>query len=157
MGAKSKTTEAKTTKNASKPRASIAKNAKKKAEKKREPKPPGRKPWLPDYDRIENLARNGLQDKQIAALCNITHEEFCRKKTQLPQLKETLERGRAIGVAACAQKTLQMALSGDRDLLKFFLERVGGWKNVTVIETPPKDVKDMTTEELLAIINGETV
>jgi hypothetical protein len=117
----------------------------------------GRKAWAPDYGKIENWASNGLFDKQIAALSGITHEEFCRKKSQLPQLNVALEIGRAKGAAACAQMLLSMALKGDRNALEFYLERRAGWKNTTVIETIPKPVGDMTTEELIAIINGQPI
>ena len=128
---------------------------KQKIAKKKEPKTPGRKPWEPDYTKIESWASHGLFDKQIAALAGVSHEEFCRKKNQLPQLSVALETGRAKGAAACAQMLLQLALKGDKDLLKFYLERRAGWKNTTVVETLPKPVEEMTTEELLAIINGQ--
>lgn len=114
----------------------------------------GRKPWIPDYGKIENWATQGLWDKEIAALSGVCHQVFCEKKNELPELVTALELGRAKGVAACSQKLLSLALGGSERSLHFYLERIGGRKNVTVIETPPKPVHEMTEEELLAIING---
>lgn len=124
---------------------------KKKMPEKRELKKVGRKPWVPELDNIERWAMQGMDDKDIAALSMITAEEFCRKKTQLPQLKEALDKGRSKGIQIASGKLLEMILKGDRDATKFFLERKGGWKQTNVIEKK-KALKDMTDEELLGLL-----
>lgn len=148
---------AKTADKAAKTRKKASPKQRKSAQKTKEPKKVGRKPWVPDYAKIEMWASQGLFDKQIAALCGINESTFYEKKAEIPELIATLERGRAKGAAACAQMVLSMALKGDRDLLKFYLERRSGWKNTTVLETLPKPVEEMTPEELLAIVNGKQI
>jgi hypothetical protein len=117
----------------------------------------GRKPWVPDYGKIENWASQGLQDKEIAALSGITATTFCEKKNELPELKVAIELGRAKGVAACCQKLLSLALGGCVKSLIFYLERIGGRRNVTILEPPRKPIHEMTDEELRAILNGEVL
>lgn len=123
------------------------------------PKTPGRKRWVPDYGKIENWATQGLLDKEIAALCGVCEEVFNRRKNQLnqPELKTALEVGKAKGIAAVSQVLLGKALKGDNDMVKFYMERIGGRKNITVLETPTKPVHEMSEEELLAIINGTQI
>lgn len=112
-------------------------------------KKPGRKPWTPDYDKIEQWALQGLADKEIAALSGIHHHGFCQKKTELPELRRRLEYGRAKGIAVVSQKLLQIALSGDTKMIMYYLSRRGGWTERIAIDK--KDFADMTTEELLSL------
>lgn len=139
----------KTTENAKKPRASTTKSVKKKAVVKPPPKTRGRKPWVPDYQFIEDQARNGLTDKQIAALSGIHHNQFCTKKSELPELTAALDRGRAKGVSMASTALWKLIAQGDRQAAQFYLERKGGWKQQ--IDVNPKDFANMTTEELLAL------
>lgn len=162
--AKSKQPDKTSAKKADKPLKNKEKVADKKKPRKSKAKPPeekkapGRKEWEPDYTMIEKWASMLLNDKQIAAKCGIDHATFCRKKNQLNQLKLVLDSGRASTILACSQKLLTAAVEGnDIGALKFVLERQGGWKNVTVLETPSKDINDMTEEELLAIVNGQPI
>jgi len=130
-------------------RSKVTKSAKKKPSPKKEPKTPGRKPWLPDYAKIENWANNGLSDKAIAALCGISHPVFCTKKNELPKLRESLEYGRARGEAAVSQKLLLMALQGDREMIKFYLARRCGWTETVINKNLDLTAIDnMTIEEL---------
>jgi hypothetical protein len=99
--------------------------------KKTAPKKRGRKPWVPDYQFIEDQARNGLTDKQIAALTGIHHNQFCTKKTELPELAAALDRGRAKGVSMASTALWKLIAQGDRQAAQFYLERKGGWKEQT--------------------------
>lgn len=99
--------------------------------KKAAPKKRGRKPWIPDYQFIEDQARNGLTDKQIAALTGIHHNQFCTKKSELPELTAALDRGRAKGVSMASTALWKLIAQGDRQAAQFYLERKGGWKEQT--------------------------
>jgi len=99
--------------------------------KKTAPKKRGRKPWIPDYQFIEDQARNGLTDKQIAALTGIHHNQFCTKKTELPELTAALDRGRAKGVSMASTALWKLIAQGDRQAAQFYRERKGGWKEQT--------------------------
>jgi hypothetical protein len=142
---------------ASKTTKSVKKKAAAKKKKKTDPKPPGRKPWVPDYDKIENFATQGLLDKEIAALSGISHQGFCEKKAELPELQERLDAGRAKGIAACSQKLLSMALAGSEKSLHFYLERIGGRKRTLILEPPAKPIHELSEEELLAIVQGQKI
>jgi hypothetical protein len=98
---------------------------------------------------IEKWAAQGLFDKQIAALSGITHQVFSAKKTELPELNACLELGRAKAISAVSTKCVSLAMSGDKDMIKFFLGRRAGW--VERIEVDKKNLAEMTTEELLAL------
>lgn len=111
----------------------VKKTAAKKA-KKTSPKKPGRKPWVPDQitlKTIEDQSGNGLTDKQIAGLVGVSHQTFCSKKNELPELVAALDRGRAKGVSMAAIALWKAIASGDRQAAQFYLERKGGWKEQT--------------------------
>lgn len=117
------------------------------------PRPPGRKPWVPDYEKIENSAQLGLQDKEIAALSGVSHQVFCSKKNELPELVEALARGRAKGTSMAATALWREIVKGDVNATKFFLERKAGWKQKQVIES--RNLENLSTEELLALLEEE--
>jgi len=132
------------------------KSAKKTKQLKKEPpkekKKVGRKPWAPEYEKIEQWSLQGLNDKSIAALCKISQAEFCKKKTQLPLLKEALEYGRAKGEAMVSGKLIQMALGGDREMIKTYLGRRCGWSETVINKNIDLSAIDsMTIEELEAL------
>lgn len=123
---------------------------------KRERKSPGRKPWIPDLEQIENWARMGLKDTQIAGLCGVRKEtfsarknEFSEQKIESSELAEALARGRAKGVSMASIALWKNIAKGDQRAIEFYLERIGGWKKAQVIEKG-QSVEDLTDEELLA-------
>lgn len=134
-------------------RKAAAKSTKKKPGNKA-PKPPGRPPWQPDFTRIEDWARQGLKDKEIAALCGITPQVFCEKKNELNELDVVLAKGRAKGVSMATTALWQNIAKKDQRALEFYLERVAGWKKTQVIEKG-KDLSEFTDEELLALLDGD--
>jgi len=145
-------------------KAQVPEKQKKKQDKKpdikkksRQGKGGGRKPWIPDYGKIESWATQGLWDKEIAALSGITHQVFCQKKNELPELVTALEVGRAKGTAACSQKLLSLALAGSERSLHFYLERISGRKNTLTLEIPKKPIHEMTDQEIEDALNGKQI
>lgn len=130
-----------------------AKRTKKRATAKA-PKPPGRPAWVPDYIKIEDLARQGLKDHEIAALSGISKQKFSEKKSELSELNEALAKGRAKGTSMASTALWRNIAGGDTQAIKFFLERVSGWKQTQVIEKG-KDLSELTDEELLALLDGD--
>lgn len=128
-----------------------------KQKKSKDKKTGGRKPWVPDYGKIESWATQGLWDKEIAALSGITHQVFCQKKNELPELVTALEVGRAKGTAACSQKLLSLALAGSERSLHFYLERISGRKNTLTLEIPKKPIHEMTDQEIEDALNGKQI
>lgn len=124
-------------------------------------KPPGRKPWIPDLEKIENWARQGLKDSEIAALCGVCKQTFSMRKTELNEQKEPSElanavaSGRAKGTSM-ASTALWMAIAGgDVNAIKFFLERRAGWTAKQVIERV--GLESLSDEELLALVEDREV
>lgn len=123
---------------------------------KQERKPPGRKPWIPDLEKIENWARQGLKDSEIAALCGVCKQTFSERKTELNEQKEpseladALARGRAKGTSMASAALWQAIAGGDVNAIKFFLERRAGWTAKQVIEQ--RDLSTMSIEDLLALL-----
>ena len=115
------------------------------------PKPPGRKPWIPDYGKIEDWARQGLKDHEIAALSGICKQTFSEKKSELTELNEALGKGRAKGTSMASTALWRNIAEGDTQAIKFYLERVAGWKQTQVIEKG-KNLSELTDEELLALL-----
>jgi hypothetical protein len=130
-----------------------AKSTKKRATA-RTPKPPGRKPWVPDYLKIEDWARQGLKDHEIAALSGICKQTFSEKKSELSELNEALGKGRAKGTSMASTALWRNMAGGDTQAIKFYLERVAGWKQTQVIEKG-KDLSEFTDEELLALLDRD--
>lgn len=136
-----------------------AKSTKKKATAKI-PKPPGRKPWTPDLEKIEKWASQGLKDSEIAALCGVCKQTFSERKTELNEQKEpseltnALARGRAKGTAMASTALWQAIAGGDVNATKFFLERRAGWTAKQVIERV--DLESLSTEELLALLEEQS-
>lgn len=121
-----------------------------------ERKPPGRKPWTPDLEKIEDWARQGLKDSEIAALCGVCKQTFSERKTELNEQKETsglasaLARGRAKGTSMASTALWRAITGGDVNAIKFFLERRAGWTAKQVIEQ--RDLSTMSTEDLLTLL-----
>lgn len=64
-------------------------------------------------------------------------------------MKEALDYGRAKGEAAVSSVLLQMALKGDRDMIKTYLSRRCGWTETVVNKNLDLTAIDgMTPEEL---------
>lgn len=123
---------------------------------KRDRKPPGRKPWTPDLEKIENWASQGLKDSEIAALCGVCKQTFSAKKTELNEQNEpgdlanALARGRAKGTSMASTALWKAIAGGDVNAMKFYLERRAGWTAKQVIERV--DLESLSDEELLALL-----
>jgi hypothetical protein len=61
---------------------------------------------------IENLAKKGLTDKEIACSIGINATHFCEKKEMFPELSEVLTRARNSINAIVRQKYLSIGLGG---------------------------------------------
>ena len=82
-----------------------------------EPKKMGRKPKF-DYESegflntISDYARKGYTDKEIAATIGISQEEFCRKKSEFPQISQCLKQARVHVCATIRGAFIKSALGG---------------------------------------------
>ena len=53
----------------------------------------GRKPWIPDLERVEELAAQGLTNEQIAACLGICESTLYNKKREFLEFLEAIKKG----------------------------------------------------------------
>lgn len=87
----------------------------------------GRKLIEIDLKQVQTLAAHQLTDQNIYTILGISKDTFYRRKKEFCEFSDALNRGRVIGIANIVNKAYQKALAGDNYMIKFFLERKGGW------------------------------
>jgi hypothetical protein len=94
---------------------------------------------------IENLAKKGLTDKEIACAIGVSVSHFCEKKEKISELSEVLTRARGSINAIVRQKYLSIGLGGikTKSITRKKIETAGGELldgeiiQETEIELPP--------------------
>lgn len=94
----------------------------------------GRKPWIPDLAKVEELASRGLNNEQIAACLGICEDTLYTKQRQLTEFSEAIKKGKAKGIQQVANALFEAALSGNITAMIFFLKTQGGWKETVIAE-----------------------
>lgn len=90
----------------------------------------GRKPWVPtDLERVEKLAARGLTFDQIAAALGISRDTLYRRKRELRDFSDALEKGRARGISEVANKLFETAMQGNITAIIFFLKCRANWRD----------------------------
>lgn len=90
----------------------------------------GRKPWIPpNLKEIEALAARGLTLNQIADALGISDDTLARKRRQLADFADALQKGKATGIAQVANRLFEAAMAGDTTAMIFFLKAQGGWRD----------------------------
>jgi hypothetical protein len=90
-------------------------------------------PLFPYLERIEQMARIGLEPGQMAGRLGFTMPAFQAACRDFPENVGAMERGRAGGVEDMASALFQSAMiAGDVSAQKFYLEKKGGF-------TTPRD------------------
>lgn len=110
----------------------------------------GRKPWIPDLARVEELAAQGLTVEQVAHCLGVTATTIYDKQSKFTEFSETIRRGRAKGIQQVANVVFQAALKGNIQAAMFFLKARAGWR-----DTAPADMPSYTREELIEMIEHE--
>jgi hypothetical protein len=67
----------------------------------------------PDLDEVEKLASHGLTLDQIAARLGIGSSTLYKKKNELIEFMEAIEKGKATGIGRVANKLFDMAMEGN--------------------------------------------
>ena len=80
-----------------------------------------------DLQQVEALASRGLTLEQIAANLGIDASTLHRKKAQMQELQDAINRGRSKGISLIANKLFEKAKSGNVAAMIFFLKARGGW------------------------------
>lgn len=98
----------------------------------------GRKPITiskDDIKKVEQLAGRGLLDKEIMSVMGWGKDFFYRKKRMMREFSDAIERGRANGHAAIANKLFESAMSGNTSAQQFYLSRRCNWTEKHELET----------------------
>ena len=90
----------------------------------------GRKPvevTPADIRKIETLAARGLFDKEIMSIMGWSHDFFYKKKKQMAEFDEAIQRGRANGHAQVANKLFEACMAGNVSAMQYYLARRANW------------------------------
>ena len=88
-----------------------------------------------DISKIEKMAALGLSTAQIASIFEISSDTLYRRlKENNLDLSAALTRGKAKAICKVAQKAFELALAGDRSMIKYYLSTVGGWSEKSQIK-----------------------
>jgi hypothetical protein len=114
----------------------------------------GRKAWIPDLARVEELAAQGLTNLQIAACLGICEDTLYTKQRQLTEFSEAIRRGKAKGISQVANALFQAAVKGSVPAAMFFLKSRAGWQDAP----PPASEQNFShysREALIELIEHE--
>lgn len=95
---------------------------------------------------IEGLSMQGFTQDMIAATIGISAEGFRKQMIAHPEYRVALERGKAIGLGQLAVKGMEMAMDGDKDMIKFFLKTRAGFVETNRTEITGKDGNDIVVK-----------
>jgi len=94
-------------------------------------KPVGNPPWIPDAQilkKVEQMASDGMYEKDIAACIGISVSTYMAKKHEFPELAEAVKRGNSKGVQF-ATECLRVLMPDNLTAIIFYLKCKAGWKD----------------------------
>ena len=109
----------------------------------------GRKTWIPNLTKVEELAAQGLTNAQIPHCLGISETTLYDKKNQLTEFSETIKKGKAKGIQKVSNALFEAALSGNVTAMIFYLKVRAGWKEPDVPE------HRYSREELIELVEQE--
>ena len=76
------------------------------------------------------MAALGLSTTQIASIFGISSDTLYRRlKENNLDLSAAVTRGKAKAICKVAQKAYELALAGDRSMIKYYLSTIGSWSD----------------------------
>lgn len=113
-------------------------------------RPPGRPPWIPSQEDIENITKwraVGLNHQQIADLLGISHETLFLRKAEYPEFAAAFTVGKAKGIAAVAAKVFANATTFNNFAAQqYYLTVHGKWRAPQSVELTGKDQGPVETK-----------
>tara|TARA_R110000772_G_scaffold42318_1_gene98307 strand:- start:13303 stop:13695 length:393 start_codon:yes stop_codon:yes gene_type:complete len=80
-----------------------------------------------EINKVEQLAARGLLDKEIMVMLGWSHDTFYKKKKLHSEFSDAIERGRASGHAAVANKLFDACMKDNISAIQYYLARRAGW------------------------------
>lgn len=95
-----------------------------------------------DAQRVELEEVSGLLTaKQVASHFGISYNTLLNMFAREPEIQQIFDRGRAKTTQIVANALIQKAKAGDVQAAKFYLERMAGWHETTLVQQETKQVK----------------
>ena len=91
--------------------------------------------WVPDekqLKQITKMAATGLSVKQVAYNLGIGPSTFYTRQQVMPEVKEAMDEGRAMGIKAVSNALFDKAMEGDNTAMIFYLKNrdPDNWEDV---------------------------
>jgi hypothetical protein len=117
----------------------------------------GRPPWTPpNLAEIEGMAARGMTFDAIAKTLGIAAWTLIRKRRQMRELSEAIDRGRSKGHMMIANRLFEAAIGGDVNAMKFYLERKAGWTETVGVEVSQIDAIKKQQDSQLQFLRAMT-
>lgn len=84
--------------------------------------------------KIEQLASRGLTNEQIYNYLGLSKDTFYQRMVENPEIRATLEKGRAKGIANISNALFNQASNGNTTAMIFYLKCKAGWKETIISE-----------------------
>ncbi|MDF4819780.1 hypothetical protein P3547_19835 [Vibrio parahaemolyticus] len=106
--------------------------------------------WVPpDLNEVEKLAACGLSQRQLALALGISYETLRKKKKDLADFEEAIERGKAKAIVQVANKNFEAAIGGNVIAQMFWLKTRGAeeWNEQIIVARALKAAADALMEQ----------
>jgi len=112
-------------------------------------------PSVKDIKQIESLAGYGMTIKDMAAIFGVSKPTFERRKKEMTEITEAINRGKALALSSVSQTAYKMASSGkSAPMTQFWLKVRGGWSEE--LAQRESDFEKPATEDSLIVEEPET-
>ncbi|MDG3394282.1 hypothetical protein P5E67_00690 [Vibrio parahaemolyticus] len=79
--------------------------------------------WVPpDLNEVEKLAACGLSQRQLASALGVSYETLRKRKRDMKEFEDAIERGRAKSIHRVANKLYEAAMAGNVTSIIYFLK-----------------------------------
>lgn len=103
---------------------------------------PGRPPWEPtedDINQVERLSALGLSNENIAYFFDKNADTIYQRINDTPAFKEAIKKGKAKACGKVLNALWSKIEGGDTACILFYLKTQMGWKETQVVENTGKD------------------
>jgi len=101
-----------------------------------------------DLDKIAKMSGHGMTIEQIGHIFGLERAQFNEYVAKIPELKQTILKGRSLALKQITETLFSKAMSGDNTCLIFYLKCRAQWKDTMSVEFEDKSpAKEMTEDQ----------